>query len=91
MFLATVNWVGRCNREIKRLMLGHAFGFVDTVAFWVGEENWRSQRAMEKIGGVRRPVMIERGYNGLSFNHIIFEIANRPGWEIPLSLGASGD
>ena len=84
-FLATAYWGGRYNREIKRLMLEHAFDFVDTVVFWVGEKNWRSQRAMEKIGGVRRPGMIERSYNGQTSPHIIFEIANRTGWEIPLS------
>ena len=27
-------------------MLDHAFTFVDTVVFWVGEENWRSQGAI---------------------------------------------
>ena len=35
-------------------MLDHAFTFVDTVIFWVGDANWRSQGAMTKIGGIRR-------------------------------------
>ena len=47
-------WGGATNREVKRLMLDHAFSFVDTVIFWVGEKNWRSQGAMKKIGGVLR-------------------------------------
>jgi RimJ/RimL family protein N-acetyltransferase len=34
-------------------MLRHAFGFVDRVVFLVGPQNVRSQRAVEKIGGVR--------------------------------------
>ena len=34
-------------------MLGHAFRFVKSVVFLVGPQNVRSQRAMEKIGGVR--------------------------------------
>ena len=38
---------------MKRLMLGHAFRFVQSVVFLVGPQNFRSQRAMEKIGGVR--------------------------------------
>jgi RimJ/RimL family protein N-acetyltransferase len=38
---------------MKQLMLRHAFRFVDSVIFMVGPQNWRSQRAMEKIGGVR--------------------------------------
>ena len=52
-FLARSHWGGVYNREMKRLMLRHAFRFVNTVVFLVGEHNLRSQRAMEKIGGVR--------------------------------------
>lgn len=52
-FLARSYWGGTCNREMKRLMLEHAFRFVDSVVFLVGPRNVRSQRAMEKIGGVR--------------------------------------
>ena len=52
-FLARRFWGGSTNREIKRLMLAHALTFADTVVFWVGEKNWRSQKALEKIGGVR--------------------------------------
>jgi RimJ/RimL family protein N-acetyltransferase len=37
---------------MKRLMLEHAFGFVESVVFLVGPENMRSRRAVEKIGGV---------------------------------------
>jgi RimJ/RimL family protein N-acetyltransferase len=51
-FLARPHWGGVYNREMKRLMLEHAFRFVDNVVFLVGPENWRSRRAMEKIGGV---------------------------------------
>lgn len=53
-FLVRERWGGATNREVKRLMLDHAFGFVDTVVFWVGVENWRSRRAVEKIGGKLR-------------------------------------
>jgi RimJ/RimL family protein N-acetyltransferase len=52
-FLARAYWGGKYNAEMKRLMLIHAFQFVETVVFVVGSENIRSQRAMEKIGGVR--------------------------------------
>src|SRR5262249_21266834 len=52
-FLARSHWGGTYNREMKRLMLRHAFQFVDRVVFLVGPQNLRSQRAMEKIGGVR--------------------------------------
>jgi N-acetyltransferase len=35
---------------LKRLMLDHAFRFVDRVLFVVGEQNFRSQKALGKIG-----------------------------------------
>ena len=52
-FLARSHWGGPYNREMKRLMLRHAFRFVNRVIFLVGPDNFRSQRAVEKIGGVR--------------------------------------
>lgn len=52
-FLARSHWGGRYNGQMKQLMLRHAFRFVNHVVFLVGPENLRSQRAVEKIGGVR--------------------------------------
>ena len=52
-FLARAYWGGRYNGEMKRLMLHHAFRFVEHVVFLVHPRNRRSQRAVEKIGGVR--------------------------------------
>jgi N-acetyltransferase len=52
-FLARSHWGGSYNRELKRLMLGHAFRYVRAVVFHVGTGNFRSQRALEKIGAVR--------------------------------------
>ncbi len=49
-FLSRRCWGGRYNRELKALMLAHAFRFVDRVWFHVGVNNTRSQRAMEKVG-----------------------------------------
>ena len=51
-FLARSYWGGVYNSEMKQLMLGHAFRFVESVVFLVGPQNWRSRRAVEKIGGV---------------------------------------
>jgi N-acetyltransferase len=52
-FLARSHWGGIYNGEMKELMLRHAFKFVGSVVFLVGQRNLRSQRAIEKIGGVR--------------------------------------
>jgi RimJ/RimL family protein N-acetyltransferase len=52
-FLARPYWGGRYNAEMKRLMLDHAFRFVERVVLLIGPQNIRSQRAAEKIGAVR--------------------------------------
>jgi RimJ/RimL family protein N-acetyltransferase len=52
-FLARSHWGGIYNREMKRLMLQHAFKFVERVVLLVGPENVRSQRSVEKLGAVR--------------------------------------
>jgi RimJ/RimL family protein N-acetyltransferase len=52
-FLARSHWGGRYNGEMKRLMLQHAFTFVDNVVFLVGPQNVRSQKAVERTGAVR--------------------------------------
>jgi RimJ/RimL family protein N-acetyltransferase len=51
-FLARSHWGGVYNRELKHLMLRHSFRFVRSVVFLVDPQNRRSQRAVEKIGGV---------------------------------------
>ena len=69
-FLARSHWGGVYNREMKQLMLRHAFRFVRRVIFLVGPANLRSQKAMEKIGGVRAGV--RRDDTGLE--SLVYEI-----------------
>lgn len=52
-FLGRSHWGGMYNGEVKRLMIAHAFRFVERVVFVVGPTNRRSQRALEKIGATR--------------------------------------
>jgi RimJ/RimL family protein N-acetyltransferase len=54
-FLARAFWGGAYNGEMKRLMLAHAFRFVDRVILRIGETNARSRRAAEKIGAKLQP------------------------------------
>src|SRR5437763_2722759 len=42
-FLERAFWGGAYNRELKTLMLHHAFRFVERVVFVGGEKNFRSQ------------------------------------------------
>ena len=60
-FLTRTHWGGRYNGELKHLMLAHAFRFVRSVVLYVGRDNIRSQRSVEKIGGVLEPEPDEHG------------------------------
>jgi RimJ/RimL family protein N-acetyltransferase len=64
------------NREMKRLMLNHAFKFVKAVVFLVGPENIRSQKAMEKIGGVQ----IESRKNAYGRESYVYQISATDNW-----------
>jgi RimJ/RimL family protein N-acetyltransferase len=52
-FFSRVCWGKSINKAVKKLMLTHAFNDVDKVAFYVGANNIRSQKAMEAIGGIK--------------------------------------
>ena len=69
-FLERAYWGGAYNREMKRLMVGHALRFVTRVLFLVGLTNTRSQRAMEKVGGVRAGIRA----NAVGRESVVFEI-----------------
>jgi RimJ/RimL family protein N-acetyltransferase len=71
-FLARSHWGGLYNRELKRLMLAHAFRWVETVEFLVGAENHRSRRAMEKIGGRLLDAPVFR--RAMAVAHVIYVI-----------------
>lgn len=66
-FLARSHWGGLYNGEMKRLMLEHAFRFVDSVVFLVGPQNFRSQRAVQKIGAQPAGSRIARGHESLVY------------------------
>jgi len=51
-FLAREYWGGVYNGAMKRLMIDHAFRFVDNILFFIAENNMRSRKAVEKFGGV---------------------------------------
>jgi RimJ/RimL family protein N-acetyltransferase len=61
-FLARRCWGGAYNADLKRLMLDHAFRFVDRVVFLVDQRNLRSRRSVEKLGatenGTRRGMVL---------------------------------
>jgi RimJ/RimL family protein N-acetyltransferase len=73
-FLARACWGGAFNRDMKRLMLEHAFQFVDRVIFVVGVSNIRSQKAMLKIGGVLTDRRLTSMLHGKPVESVVFEV-----------------
>jgi N-acetyltransferase len=76
-FLARNYWGGRYNRELKDLMLAHAFKFVENVVFLVGQTNIRSQRATEKIGAIRDG-LVEKVYGNRPSSVSVRYVIKRP-------------
>ena len=73
-FLTREFWGGDYNGEMKRLMLDHAFRFVKRVVLVVGENNMRSQKAVEKIGGKFLRMVDRPGGNGTVKKNVVFAI-----------------
>ena len=49
-FLMQEYWGTNTNLQIKTLMLGYAFNYVENIYFDIGKNNIRSRKAIEKIG-----------------------------------------
>src|SRR6266853_51072 len=72
--LARSHWVGKYNAELKRLMLDHAFRFIEIVIFKIGPTNFRSRKAVEKIGGVLTERREEEDLHGRTVDHVVYQI-----------------
>ena len=77
-YIARAYWGGVYNREIKRLMLDYLHRFAGAATFMVGENNIRSRKAMEKIGGVLREGRHLRTMAGEEVAHVVYEIRRDP-------------
>ncbi len=74
-FLARDYWGGGCNREMKTLMLSHAFRFFDSIRFNIGATNVRSRRAIEKIGAVLDGEYVPEAAGGVPpVRHVIYRL-----------------
>jgi N-acetyltransferase len=72
-FLTRAYWGGAANREMKALMLRHAFAHVDRVIFRVGPNNLRSQKALGKIGAQRVGPM-QDAHDASGRQSVVFEL-----------------
>jgi N-acetyltransferase len=76
-FLSRNCWGKSFNKSLKTIMLNHAFKFVDTVIFHVGNKNIRSQKAMEKLGAVNSGEEEMSYYGELPHTNIIYQIEKK--------------
>jgi RimJ/RimL family protein N-acetyltransferase len=72
-FLARSHWGGTANGEMKSLMLAHAFTWAQRVWFHVDSNNFRSCKALEKIGAVLSHTA-HRPVNGRPLEHCFYYI-----------------
>ena len=71
-FLCPKYWGSGANQEMKEVLLEHAFLIVEDVYFDIGKENFRSRKAVEKLGAVECAGDDEKVVYGLSkdvFSH----------------------
>ncbi|WP_462222050.1 GNAT family N-acetyltransferase [Ferruginibacter sp.] len=52
-FFVCSHWGKGYNYALKKLMLDHIFQFVDTVTFYIGAVNKRSQISLERLGAIK--------------------------------------
>ena len=87
-FLAPRYWGKGANREVKRLMLAHALESVERVDFRVGEANWRSRIALEKIGAQQTRRTELSKHEGKRVLHVIYAITREDFAQGPLAQSA---
>ena len=61
-------WGTSYNKTIKKIMLDYVFNHITTAYFHVGKTNFRSQKAMEKLGG--KIVSYTTSANGITDNPV---------------------
>lgn len=87
-FLSPRYWGKGANREIKRLMVGHALQAVERVDFRVGESNWRSRTALENIGARQTRRTDLSKYERKRVLHLVYAITREDFENGPLSYSA---
>ena len=89
-FLAREYWGGVYNREMKTLMLSHAFRYLDSIRFNIGATNIRSRRAVEKIGAILDGEYTPEAINGVPpVLHVIYRLNREQAEAANMLLGES--
>ena len=75
-FIGRQFWGKGFNASLKKLMLDYAFQYVDKVYFHIGAQNYRSQKAIEKIGAIKIGEQEVEYYGEDSKLNYIYQIKN---------------
>ncbi|MBF4507534.1 GNAT family N-acetyltransferase [Flavobacterium sp. JLP] len=75
-FLARKFWGGPYNKSCKKLLIDYAFQHVNSIIFHVGAENFRSQKAVLKLGAQKTNTMVVVN-NGINLPHFEYELKKR--------------
>ncbi len=78
-FYAREFWGGKYNKAIKTLLMDYAFQHVSSVVYIIDKENYRSQKATEKLGGIRTSGPEDVGLNRAPKNDW-FYVVQRADW-----------
>ena len=73
-YVARAHWGSGVNREMKRLMIGHALAALPAVTFRIGATNTRSRRAIEGIGARLTDRTDVSMMAGMPTEHVVYEI-----------------
>ncbi|MXP10382.1 GNAT family N-acetyltransferase [Pseudoblastomonas halimionae] len=85
-YLERRQWGKGVNTSIKRMMLAHAYDYVSRVDFRVGDTNWRSRYALERIGAVRSKRYELERYQGKRVVHLVYELTREDFERGPLNV-----
>lgn len=73
-FIGRAYWGNTYNREMKRLMIDHAFRQVKTIWFQIGADNHRSQAAVRKLGAVLDGETVRQAPDGRAIRAMRFRL-----------------
>lgn len=75
-FITRKYWGGPYNKSNKKLMIDYAFQHVNSVLFHVGAENYRSQKAVSKLGAEKIRDM-QFTVNGVDVPYFEYELKKK--------------
>ncbi len=76
-FLARQYWGGAYNTSMKKLLMDYAFNFVENILFHIHDHNFRSQKAVEKMGGERIVQLENRFLETRGHSTVIYKISKQ--------------